>query len=63
MVRAMFGSRPGIRAPVAAGRFYEAEGRRCASQAGELCAAVEGAAVPEALCGALVPHAGWTRLT
>lgn len=59
MVRAMFGSRPGIRAPVAAGRFYEAEGRRCALQAGELCAAFEGAAVPEALFGALVPHAGW----
>jgi AmmeMemoRadiSam system protein B len=59
MVRAMFGSRPGIRAPVAAGRFYEADGRRCARQAAELCAHVESAAVPEALCGALVPHAGW----
>jgi len=59
MSQIMFGKRLGIRSPVAAGRFYEGDAQRCASQARALCAPSAGAAVPDVLYGAMVPHAGW----
>lgn len=55
----MFGKRSGIRSPVAAGRFYDGDAKRCAAAARELCAPHAVAAVPDVLYGAMVPHAGW----
>ena len=47
-----------LRPPAVAGRFYEADADRCRRQAERLCAAPE-VDLPETLCGAVVPHAGW----
>ncbi|MDY7109640.1 MAG: AmmeMemoRadiSam system protein B [Planctomycetota bacterium] len=55
----MFGKRPYRRQPVAAGRFYDDDRRRCAAEARRLCAPPVAAEIPEVLYGAMVPHAGW----
>lgn len=54
-------ARRSIRSPVVAGRFYEADGNRCAADAAQLCAAAPSDPIqlPEVLVGGIVPHAGW----
>jgi AmmeMemoRadiSam system protein B len=59
MIAAMPDRETRIRPLVAAGRFYDGDGQRCATEARVLCASPPGADLPKVLYGAMVPHAGW----
>jgi AmmeMemoRadiSam system protein B len=49
-----------LRRPIAAGRFYDGDRQRCAAAARRLCHPLPLADPPDAICGAMVPHAGWS---
>lgn len=48
-----------IRNPAVAGRFYDADPRKCAVEAHRLCRVEREPELPPTLYGAMVPHAGW----